>query len=170
MAFRNAAAPAADWTANRGREPEQLGRRLAFSNSKRSPRRQHLARHLHACGPRPVLEALLEVEAGRPLDVVLADFARLPAELYRATSADVLPIDEIVVIEGGPSRPLSKPSECPKWLKRTNGHFGQGFARHDEKGGQSIRDMQKASRSVDCVSPSACWLTSVAPRGCDRSR
>jgi hypothetical protein len=103
MSFRNAAAPAVACTTARGRESEQLGRQLAFSNTTRSPRRQHLARHLHACGPRPVLEALLEVEAGRSLDAVLADFARLPAELYRVMGADVLPIDEIVVIEGGQS-------------------------------------------------------------------
>jgi hypothetical protein len=103
MAFRNASAPAADWTADRGREPAQLGRRLAFSNSKRSPRRQYLVRHLHACGERPVFEALLEVEAGRPLDAVLADFARLPAELYRVMGADLLPIDEWALVDGGAS-------------------------------------------------------------------
>ena len=85
--LQNASAPAADWTADRGREPEQLGRQLAFSNTARSPRRQHLARHLHACGPRPVLEALLEIEAGRPLDAVLADFARLPRGALSRSSA-----------------------------------------------------------------------------------
>ena len=103
MAFRNASAPVAAWTADRGRGTEQLGRQLAFSNTARSPRRQHLARHLHACGPRPVLEALLEVEAGRPLDAVLADFGRLPPELYAAVGADVLPIDEWALIDGGTS-------------------------------------------------------------------
>lgn len=72
----------------------------AFARA-RSPRRQHLARHLHSCGPRPVLEALLEVEAGRPLDEVLNDFARLPPEVYGAVGADVLAIDEITVIDGG---------------------------------------------------------------------
>ena len=103
MAFRNASAPVAAWTADRGRGTEQLGRQLAFSNTARSPRRQHLARHLHACGPRPVLEALLEVEAGRPLDAVLADFGRLPPELYRVMGADVLPIDEWALVDGGTS-------------------------------------------------------------------
>lgn len=99
MGVKNAAAPVADWTADRGREAERLGRQLAFSNTARSPRRQHLARHLHC----PVLEALLEIEAGRPLDAVLADFARLPAELYRVMGADVLAIDEWALVDGGAS-------------------------------------------------------------------
>jgi hypothetical protein len=51
----------------------------------------------------PVLEALLEIEAGRPLDAVLADFARLPAELYRVMGADVLAIDEWALVDGGAS-------------------------------------------------------------------
>lgn len=101
MELKNTSAPVADWTANRGRETEQLGRQLGFSNNTRSPRRQHPARHLHSCGPRPVLEALIEVADGKPLDAVLADFGRLPAELYAALGADVLPIDEITIIDGG---------------------------------------------------------------------
>jgi hypothetical protein len=103
MVFRNAAAPVAARPADRGRESEQLERQLAFSNTARSRRRQHLARHLHACGPRPVLEALLEVEAGRPLDEVLHAFGRLPPELYAAVGADVLPIDEWALVDGGNS-------------------------------------------------------------------
>ena len=103
MGCKKASAPVAAWTADRGREAERLGRQLAFSNTARSPRRQHLARHLHACGPRPVLEALLEIEAGRPLDAVLADFGRLPPELYRVMGADVLPIDEWALVDGGTS-------------------------------------------------------------------
>jgi hypothetical protein len=38
----------------------------------RSARRQRLVAHLHASGPRPVLEALLELEAGRALLDLLA--------------------------------------------------------------------------------------------------
>ena len=57
----------------------------------RSPRRQVLAQHLHRCGPRPVLEALIAVEGGQDLDVVLEDFARLQPELYASVNADRLP-------------------------------------------------------------------------------
>ena len=41
-------------------------------------------------GPRPVLEALQEVEAGRPLGAVLERYARIPAHIYRALGADAL--------------------------------------------------------------------------------
>jgi hypothetical protein len=44
----------------------------------RKARRQRLARSLWESGPRPVLEALLEVEAGRPLGAVLERYARSP--------------------------------------------------------------------------------------------
>ena len=79
---------------------EQLGRQLGPSLNTRSSRRQRLARHLHQCGPRPVLEALLAVEAGQRLDEVLEDFARLQPEIYQAVGADVLPIDEAAVLGG----------------------------------------------------------------------
>ena len=49
-------------------------------DTKRSARRQHLCGRLHAAGPRPVMEALLAVHAGQPLDGVLEDFGRIPAE------------------------------------------------------------------------------------------
>jgi hypothetical protein len=52
--------------------------------------RQHLARSLWESGPRPVLEALLEVEAGRPLGAVLERYARIPAHIYRALGGDAL--------------------------------------------------------------------------------
>lgn len=55
------------------------------------PRRQHLASHLHRCGPRPVLEALQEVARGRPLDDVLADYSRLDPEVCRVLGADLFP-------------------------------------------------------------------------------
>lgn len=60
-------------------------------------------KHLVACGPRPVLEALIAVASGQDLHAVLEDFARVPAEVYRAVGADVLPIDEIAVIDGARS-------------------------------------------------------------------
>ena len=50
----------------------------------RSARRQRQARHLHRCGPRCILEALLAVDRGDSLDAVLADFERLPPETYHA--------------------------------------------------------------------------------------
>jgi hypothetical protein len=62
----------------------------------RTFRWQYLARHLHECGPRSVLEALLAVEAGTSLDAVSADFGRLPSTTYH-----LLPIDAITVFDGG---------------------------------------------------------------------
>ena len=53
----------------------------------RTARRIRLAAHLHAAGPRPILEALLAVDSGQPLDDVLEDFARIPADTYRAVGA-----------------------------------------------------------------------------------
>jgi len=50
-----------------------------------------------------LLEALLADAAGQPLDRVLEDFGRLPAELYHATGADVLPIDRLDLVDGGRS-------------------------------------------------------------------
>jgi len=61
------------------------------SSNSRSSRRQHLAKHLHRCGPRHVLEALIAIEAGQDLDVVLEDFARLQPETYASVGADRLP-------------------------------------------------------------------------------
>jgi hypothetical protein len=54
---------------------------------RRSARRIRLSAHLHAAGPRPVLEALIAVDSGQPLDDVLEDFARVPADIYRAVDA-----------------------------------------------------------------------------------
>jgi hypothetical protein len=51
-------------------------------DSKRSVRRQYLSKRLHAAGPRPVLEALLAVDGGQPLDDVLEGFARVPSSFY----------------------------------------------------------------------------------------
>ena len=40
--------------------------------------------HLHRCGPRCILEALIAVDRGDSLDAVLADFERLSPETYHA--------------------------------------------------------------------------------------
>jgi hypothetical protein len=56
-------------------------------DNKRTARRQRQSSHLHQCGPRCILEALLALEAGEPLDAVLADFERLPPATYHAAIA-----------------------------------------------------------------------------------
>jgi hypothetical protein len=61
----------------------------------RNVRRQHLARLLHQSGPRPMFEALLEVERGRSLDSVLERYAEIPPHVYCALGANVLPIDHM---------------------------------------------------------------------------
>jgi hypothetical protein len=60
---------------------------------RKRPRRQRLVKHLWESGPRPVFEAMLEVEAGKPLDEVLENYARIPVEIYWALGADRLSID-----------------------------------------------------------------------------
>ena len=52
------------------------------------PRRQRAAEHLHNLGPRPVLEALAEVETGVNLDGVLADFERIDAKMVAELGGD----------------------------------------------------------------------------------
>ncbi len=54
-------------------------------------KRQRQVARLHSLGPRPVLEALVEVEAGADLDSVLADFARLDPETVRQLGGDQFP-------------------------------------------------------------------------------
>jgi hypothetical protein len=53
----------------------------------RSVRRQYLSKRLHAAGPRPVLEALLAVDGGQPLDEVLEGFARIPSSFFSILGA-----------------------------------------------------------------------------------
>jgi hypothetical protein len=55
----------------------------------RSAQRRRLCAHLHSSGPRPVLEALLAVEAGQDLDEVLEDFggAFQPTSITRSAQA-----------------------------------------------------------------------------------
>ena len=64
----------------------------------RNARRQRQTAHLHAAGPRPVLEALIAIEKGQPLDDVLADFARVPVATYHALGASEFP--QIIVVGG----------------------------------------------------------------------
>jgi hypothetical protein len=72
---------------------------LCFAPDARNARRRYLVRRLHAAGVRPVLECLLDVASGRPLDEALVDFARLPPETYRSVGAHDFPPP--VIIKGG---------------------------------------------------------------------
>ena len=101
MTGENAWAPASATTLTRGRDAEQLGRRLGLFDNARNSRRQRLVHHLHQCGPRPVLEALIAVESGQDLDLVLQDFARLKPEIYHAVGADLLSVESVTVMDGG---------------------------------------------------------------------
>jgi hypothetical protein len=91
---------------NRRRNVDRSGGLIGDEITEASPnaqaaaaaRRQYLVAHLCDCGPRPVLEALIAVDAGTPLHEVLEDFGRLPPALYRAMGADVLPIHRFVVV------------------------------------------------------------------------
>jgi hypothetical protein len=67
----------------------------------RTPRRQHLVKHLVDCGDRSVLEALLAVDAGQDLDAVLEDFARLDPVIFEAIGADLMPVDSLFLVNGG---------------------------------------------------------------------
>jgi hypothetical protein len=69
-------------------------------SDRRNVRRQHLARHLCACGERPALEALIAAENGENLDEVLADFGRLPAEIYRSVGGSEFP-NQFRIVKGG---------------------------------------------------------------------
>jgi hypothetical protein len=71
-----------------GVEPADLKRNVKTwcqTDNKRTARRQRQILHLHRCGTRCVMEALIAVEGGEPLDAVLADFERLPPSTYHAT-------------------------------------------------------------------------------------
>jgi hypothetical protein len=43
---------------------------------------------------------LIAVKAGQDLDVVLEDFARIPASIYLAIGANVMPLDDVKLIDG----------------------------------------------------------------------
>jgi hypothetical protein len=77
-------------------------RRTRWERDRRDPRnirRVRLARHLHAAGPRPVLEALLDVADGRDLDETLQDFGRVSVETYRSVDADDFPPLKMKVVK-----------------------------------------------------------------------
>jgi len=52
----------------------------------RSEKSRRQVRHLVACGERCVLEALIAVDNGQPLDLVLLDFERLHPDAYKLTA------------------------------------------------------------------------------------
>jgi hypothetical protein len=58
----------------------------------RSAERQHGVRHLCASGPRVVLEAMLEIARGKPIDDVLRRYSKMPVSVYRIMGAGVLPV------------------------------------------------------------------------------
>jgi hypothetical protein len=67
----------------------------------RSTRRQLLVLHLHRCGPRPVLEALIEVSQGNDVDETLERYAAIPSDVYHQLGADQLPAFQLSVVKGG---------------------------------------------------------------------
>jgi hypothetical protein len=76
---------------------------MTWVDLKRTARRQRLVKHLHECGPRPVLEATLELESGPRLDEVLESYVRLDPAQLKASGADELPFEQVGVIDGGTS-------------------------------------------------------------------
>lgn len=65
--------------------------RGAMAGHDRDLRFQRAAAHLHRLGPRPVLEALIEVANGHDLYRVLANFARLDPDIVSALGGDRMP-------------------------------------------------------------------------------
>jgi hypothetical protein len=100
MGFPEAAKPDSTASTVGGLHTERLGQQLDDHFNKRSARRQRLAAHLHACGPRPVFEALLQVGDGKPLDDVLERYGRIPVEIYHMFGANELAVDSVAVIDG----------------------------------------------------------------------
>jgi hypothetical protein len=82
------------WQSGASEDFDHLGGSIKQHFAQRNQQRQQLVRRLHDAGPRPVLVALIEVENGEPLDVVLKRFGRLCSETYRILGADRLPIEE----------------------------------------------------------------------------
>ena len=60
----------------------------------RSVERQQGIAHLYASGPRDVMEAMLEISSGKPLNSVLRRYSKIPVSTYRMLGADVLPIHQ----------------------------------------------------------------------------
>ena len=74
-----------------GRYPILATHVFGSARSVDDPRRQRQAAHLHSLGPRPTLEEFLQVAAGRDLDDVLEQYARLDLGLVRALGGDRFP-------------------------------------------------------------------------------
>jgi len=53
--------------------------------------RQRLAMQVHALGPRPMLEAMQEVDAGADIDSVLSRYAGIDGDFVKAIGADSFP-------------------------------------------------------------------------------
>lgn len=68
---------------------------------KYSPRREQLARHLHALGPQPMFLAMLRMDAGASLDQVLEEFRRVDPALCHAMAADRFPPQPLYAVGGG---------------------------------------------------------------------
>jgi len=60
--------------------------------------RRRLAAHLVGLGPRAVLEALHDVDAGRGVDEVLASYGRLPTNIVASLGGDAFPVPPIYVV------------------------------------------------------------------------
>jgi hypothetical protein len=67
----------------------------------RSPRRQRLVRRLVQCRERIVLEALVQVDAGAPLDDTLEAFCCLQPADYAAAAVAALPLNKLALLNGG---------------------------------------------------------------------
>src|SRR4051794_4473833 len=66
------------------------------------PRRLRLLQQLYECGPRPVAEFCLAIEAGADFDETLEDFTRIPPAIYRAIGASEIDLQpDLRLIDGG---------------------------------------------------------------------
>jgi hypothetical protein len=59
--------------------------------ARRDPHLHHLARRIHALGPRPLCELFAELEADGVPRVFFERYARLPREFIKALDGDELP-------------------------------------------------------------------------------
>jgi len=82
--------------------PKEGGRDVCNDEAnKRNARRQRLCKHLHAAGPRPVMEALLAVDGWRPLDDVLEDYGRIPSSFFSILRASSFA--RLFLVRGSPT-------------------------------------------------------------------
>jgi hypothetical protein len=61
---------------------------------------RRLACALHALGPRPIYEFLVEVESGADIRTRLEAYARIPADFVRANGGDQFP-PVVFAVDGG---------------------------------------------------------------------